>query len=728
MKVLDLSTAALRDYEMGNYDSAIQLYTSLMEDEPECSYHLVNRAKCYLQQANYTKVVEDIKTALDIDPKNVEGAITGGRASTKLGKYEDAYHFYKAGLDTDPKSVVITEDLKKLQQVILDDYDKMGGESDEQGYDAVNFCGQDSYPGDDVLLRKEYESLERKYDMEKDIPAPPPDSLRSEKAGRIAVEAHRAMMAGKFPEALQFFTLAVELEPANKVLRRLRAEVRFLNEDLVGAIQDLWLIPKGERTADSWKLGGKVLGQIGYPIAAEFWLRKAYTLSEKKDQEAAIIFQKVRTSRIYSPMTTDFPVTVDFSGYGRGIYAKRDIPEGEVIFEDSPAVFGRVMEKDVEEMIPACDYCSQSLLTARRYFGAKLDTFDTSVQELIERQWPDVTPVMCDKCNIVTFCTDTCKERAWEEYHQLICPARCAATKTLYEVADNYGYGYNEKGEKVNLWLASFSPIILARMWAQIVTEAKRLVKKDGCTQPTIEHWAKAKAPFRKFIAFGAGDVSSKMSTVLQLFRDIFSDCGDGVKYEITDGEFTGRYYQASCNLQSFSFPVTPYHQFINRLSKVDVQDMRVLALLKPLEAKTPTANFCGIFSLHACLNHSCINNVEVCDGYVNDRGGVIVRAKRDITKGEELYTTYIDTSMPRKLRRAWLYKSFNFWCHCPRCVHEGDDPYVCTTCHKKSTDGEAFRGCGNCKKAWYCTVECQRKSWNQGHKEVCQIKHSDTS
>lgn len=259
MKVLDLSTAALKDYECGNYDSAIELYTSVLDDEPTCAHHYVNRAKCYLQQAKYTEVINDTRKALDLDPQNIESAITGGRAATKLGKYEDAYYFYKAGLDVDSKHPVITEDLQKLQQVILADYEQMGGESDEQGYDAVNFCGQEYYPGDDELLKKDYETLERKYDMEKDVREPTKDPQRTEKAGRIAVEAHKAMMSGKFAEALQFFCLAVELEPTNVVLRRLRAEALFLNQDLVSAIQDLWIIPKGQRTVDAWKLGGKLV-------------------------------------------------------------------------------------------------------------------------------------------------------------------------------------------------------------------------------------------------------------------------------------------------------------------------------------------------------------------------------------------------------------------------------------------------------------------------------------
>ena len=75
-------------------------------------------------------------------------------------------------------------------------------------------------------------------------------------AAKCAMEAHGFMMAGKFAEALGGFNAAVEMEPSNGVLRKLRAEVLFINEDLVGAIKDLWAIKKSERTADSWKLGG----------------------------------------------------------------------------------------------------------------------------------------------------------------------------------------------------------------------------------------------------------------------------------------------------------------------------------------------------------------------------------------------------------------------------------------------------------------------------------------
>lgn len=46
--------------------------------------------------------------------------------------------------------------------------------------------------------------------------------------------------------------------------------------------------------------------------------------------------------------------------------------------------------------------------------------------------------------------------------------------------------------------MGSYSPLVLARMWATIVQDAKAMMKKDGLAEPTVDHWAKAKAPFRR--------------------------------------------------------------------------------------------------------------------------------------------------------------------------------------------------------------------------------------
>ncbi|GFS16323.1 SET and MYND domain-containing protein 5 [Elysia marginata] len=206
---------------------------------------------------------------------------------------------------------------------------------------------------------------------------------------------------------------------------------------------------------------------------------------------------------------------------------------------------------------------------------------------------------------------------------------------------------------------------------------------------------------------------------------ELFANCGGGVRYPITAEEFNGRYYQAACNLQCFSPSITPYHRFLNNIK----EDMRSVGLIRHLTDRPPEAQFAAMCPLHACTNHSCYNNAEVCDAEVYGRPGVQMIARRDIKKGDEIFITYIDTTVPKLLRKAWLYKSFNFWCNCLRCQFEGDQPTECSQCLKKTPDdSKQFPACSKCKKAWYCGTKCQKEAWKRGHKVICNAPHSQVT
>ena len=83
-------------------------------------------------------------------------------------------------------------------------------------------------------------------------------------------------------------------------------------------------------------------------------------------------------------------------------------------------------------------------------------------------------------------------------YHQILCPSVNPAASALYDLIENKGHGNNEKGEWKDFWAGHYSPIVLAKIWGQIIAEAKRLMKQSGGQQPNIEQWARAKMPFRK--------------------------------------------------------------------------------------------------------------------------------------------------------------------------------------------------------------------------------------
>ncbi|ESO95081.1 hypothetical protein LOTGIDRAFT_160845 [Lottia gigantea] len=231
-------------------------------------------------------------------------------------------------------------------------------------------------------------------------------------------------------------------------------------------------------------------------------------------------------------------------------------------------------------------------------------------------------------------------------------------------------------------------------------------------------------AYYRRFISYGSIHVCRRMPHMLPVFQRVFNHYGDKESFFINEEEFNGRYYQATCNLQAYSASINPYHFFMTNLSKT----LDGFKLLKYLNKKAPDPLFTGMFPLHACLNHDCDHNIEVRDGFMDDLvglPGVMMVACRDIKKGTELMTTYINPQMPRNLRRSWLYKSFNFWCQCNKCKFEGDDNTFCTNCQKESQTPNGFKACGKCKKAFYCSTKCQKISWQKGHKSIC-IKYDE--
>lgn len=53
--------------------------------------------------------------------------------------------------------------------------------------------------------------------------------------------------------------------------------------------------------------------------------------------------------------------------------------------------------------------------------------------------------------------------------------------------------------------------MILVKIWAIIASQAQDMMTKDGLTEPTTEHWAKAKAPFRRSLLIVVSVVNNKI-------------------------------------------------------------------------------------------------------------------------------------------------------------------------------------------------------------------------
>ncbi|KAI9453061.1 SET domain-containing protein [Russula earlei] len=116
---------------------------------------------------------------------------------------------------------------------------------------------------------------------------------------------------------------------------------------------------------------------------------------------------------------------------------------------------------------------------------------------------------------------------------------------------------------------------------------------------------------------------------------------------------------------------------------------------------------------LVALINHSCDPNaVVVFPRSTKDPAGqepeVQVIAIRDISPGEEIFTSYIDTTLPRIQRQAALLSTYNFSCRCRLCSRPPEpDPREALACPKNCggscpfpSEEDPLTRCVKCKSA----------------------------
>jgi len=77
-------------FKAGNYTQAIEFYTKAVVLQPTNSTYLSNRAAAYMSASRYSDALDDCKRAADLDPSNPKILLRLGRIYTSLGQPEEA--------------------------------------------------------------------------------------------------------------------------------------------------------------------------------------------------------------------------------------------------------------------------------------------------------------------------------------------------------------------------------------------------------------------------------------------------------------------------------------------------------------------------------------------------------------------------------------------------------------------------------------------------------------
>ncbi|XP_014668636.1 PREDICTED: uncharacterized protein LOC106809910 isoform X2 [Priapulus caudatus] len=517
--------------------------------------------------------------------------------------------------------------------------------------------------------------------------------------------------------ALQSYTFAVEFDSSVPEYYVDRAALCHKMGKHTEAFKDLMSVPAEQRTPEVYKLAGKILTSLGSYTMAEQWYKEALK-TMPNDEETLQLFQITRTKRLYQPINTSkWPVRVKFmEDTGKGIYTEKKIEPGEVLFRDTPVVSAQTIES--ARSSPACSLCSRSMLTKEFYFGKIWDTLTTTQRDIVAKHWPVVKAMTCAHCERECYCSEVCRDVAWRQHHQFLCPARNPAATELYDFCD--------RGRNIveGMWNSVFSPMMLARVWASILSVVKFATMEEMLDEPSEESWQMARMPFQRFVASGTSGYAKTVPDMVALMARIFSAADDTLTLDVTEEEFETCYYKVACNAQSYSstlYASLIHATFVGRVRDAPDDAAALAFALRDLEPPDDQV-FGGLFQIQSCLNHSCAKNADVVDcQFTPNVAGVEVKALRWIEVGHEVTTVYVDTALPRRVRRAWLLRAYNFLCECERCRFEGDDGSRCCQCGARTIPpARSWKACGQCRQAWYCTPRCQKMHWKAGHKNVC--------
>ncbi|CAK9290871.1 unnamed protein product [Gordionus sp. m RMFG-2023] len=512
------------------------------------------------------------------------------------------------------------------------------------------------------------------------------------------------------------------------------------------------------RTDQIWEYGVQSLIKLKYVYLAKSWSMQ-YFISTKHEEfniEMLLIWQNIIIETNLLPLTKGLDIDIRTSIKGKGIYAKEGIlTKGSTILREIPFVSCPNLNNPSIETY--CSYCSKSILKCEKYYGDIWGTLDEDERFILQAYWPSVKYVKCDYCSWEYYCSQDCKRLSWQNYHQFICPGKGNDSVQLYDLCSK---SYDDIDKK--LWNAMFSPMLIVKLIILSLKELTTNPEKNSLKSINLgQH-----VLYRQLLTFSGSKYTlprdkNSFVNIHAIVCKSLSSYGDSklIIATLSLNDFALIYHKVANNVQSFNSTIynsTLYNNFLKNLRSNNSHLAHFSRLIgKPISTNCSDQTFCGLFKLHACLNHDCNANATVedlvalkCDnkmreGEGSDEGfGVLVRCRKPIMAGEEITIQYIDNELPKGLRRTWLSRAYDFDCQCLTCQFEGDKN-ICANCDKRayidiaSNDGSSleshknvtmFKRCGQCLRAWYCSKECQKLHWNAGHKTICRKLESKTT
>ncbi|CAH1398454.1 unnamed protein product [Nezara viridula] len=353
---------------------------------------------------------------------------------------------------------------------------------------------------------------------------------------------------------------------------------------------------------------------------------------------------------------------------GKGLFATKDFSENEVIFEEKPLVSCQFAWNETYGYL-ACHHCLRPM-----------EDTEENVRRLtnnpnIVLPFPELCPTnkslhrYCDQCG-VGFCSDSCKQQSWAQYHEYLCFGTHPALKNLYEAWKTMHYPPE-----------TASVMLIARMIA-IIEQAQ---DKDSAISAFLE-FAHGTSEERdgSILKFLGEQFFEKFECLRLLMSDIFQTCH--AQSLVTEEGLKTLFAIAGRNSQGigssvFSIWVKNVEKFeLSEESRKEINEFidNVYLSMDRHVGCFLNNEGSGLYRLERCINHSCLPNASSTFPYGDYTLALV--AKTAISAGEEICISYLDEcelERSKHSRNKHLREYYLFECECEKCLKQSDEPDV---------------------------------------------------
>ncbi|KAJ2443076.1 mitochondrial import receptor subunit tom20, partial [Coemansia sp. RSA 2424] len=257
----------------------------------------------------------------------------------------------------------------------------------------------------------------------------------------------------------------------------------------------------------------------------------------------------------------------------------------------------------------------------------------------------------CDKCHEAIYCSEKCRQDAYDGYHQFLCPSSPNSTAREFALLAQQSH--------------DLAPILIAKFFGLLVDREKKkeLARALGIAGETTEAdkyttWEHLECMRYLELIPTAGD-----SAILRKLGELMSHSVPGLVEFVT----SDRYTMLKGKLDYNAYAV---HAAQGVEVPVATESTRVTDTMRDDHSASAVGTALYLISSH--IAHSCEPNAQAVFEDSTDK--IAIKALKPIAKDEELRVSFVDPSLVKADRQKQLKGSYRITCTCPKCESEADE------------------------------------------------------